>query len=200
MASGPVRASLLMVGTNHRTAPIEVREEFALSGERLSKWVDRLVEQSGVSECVVLSTCHRTECYVTGTDPILLEHVVRERLCAATRIGEEANQYLQVAPDLKRLATYSVSPAVLIPSSLANRKFKDRLVRRIMLVMPEHLVQCCTVSFNQRSQLVEECVQRPRFPKVPRPYRRQPLPWHARCSEHSKAEQYLCWELEKWVS
>ena len=82
LASGPVRASLLMVGTNHRTAPIEVREQFALSGERLSKWVDRLVEQSGVSECVVLSTCHRTECYVTGTDPILLEHVVRERLCA----------------------------------------------------------------------------------------------------------------------
>ena len=101
LASGPVRASLLMVGTNHRTAPIEVREQFALSGERLSKWVDRLVEQSGVSECVVLSTCHRTECYVTGTDPILLEHVVRERLCAATRVGEEANQYLQVAPGLE---------------------------------------------------------------------------------------------------
>ena len=90
-----------MVGTNHRAAPIEVREQFALSGERLSEWVDRLVEQSGVSECVVLSTCHRTECYVTGTDPILLEHVVRERLCAATRIGEEADQYLQVVPGLE---------------------------------------------------------------------------------------------------
>jgi glutamyl-tRNA reductase len=89
-----------MVGTNHRTAPIEVREQFSLSGERLSAWVDGLVEQSGVSECIVLSTCHRTECYVTGTDPILLERVVREKFCAATQIGEAANRYLQITPGL----------------------------------------------------------------------------------------------------
>ena len=98
--SAPVQASLLMVGTSHRTAPIEVREKFALSGDRMAGWIDGLVEHVGVSECVVLSTCHRTECYVTGSDPAVLERVVRERFHLATQLGEGANRYLQTISGL----------------------------------------------------------------------------------------------------
>lgn len=57
---------LRVVGLSHRTAPIEIRERFALSGARLEAWIERLLEQPGVSQCVVLSTCNRTECYVAG--------------------------------------------------------------------------------------------------------------------------------------
>lgn len=58
---------ICVVGLSHRTAPIEVRERFALSGGRLEAWIERLLDEPGVSQCVVLSTCNRTECYVAGT-------------------------------------------------------------------------------------------------------------------------------------
>ncbi|MCG8467031.1 MAG: glutamyl-tRNA reductase, partial [Gemmatimonadetes bacterium] len=68
-------SNLLVIGLSHRTAPIEVREQFALLGDRLTDWVRGLVANESVSECVVLSTCNRTECYATGSDARELETI-----------------------------------------------------------------------------------------------------------------------------
>jgi len=87
---------LLSVGLSHRTAPIEVRERFALSGERLTAWVQALVSNDGVAECVVLSTCNRTECYAAGPDLDELEHVVRAALVERTELGAAGHEYLRV--------------------------------------------------------------------------------------------------------
>ena len=57
---------LFVVGLSHRTAPIEVRERFALFGARREAWIERLRTEAGIPQCVVLSTCNRTECYVAG--------------------------------------------------------------------------------------------------------------------------------------
>ncbi len=87
--------ALLAVGLNHRTAPIEVREQFALSGDRLTGWVQSLVTTAGVAECVVLSTCNRTECYAAGPNPEELEHIVREALVGETGLGASGQTYLR---------------------------------------------------------------------------------------------------------
>src|SRR5688500_491173 len=53
-----------VIGVNHDTAPIEVREQLALSGERLSRTYVVLRERYSSGECVILSTCNRFELYL----------------------------------------------------------------------------------------------------------------------------------------
>ncbi len=53
----------IVIGLNHRTAPIEVRERFALSASEFTEALRRLRETSGMSEGLVLSTCNRVEVY-----------------------------------------------------------------------------------------------------------------------------------------
>jgi glutamyl-tRNA reductase len=54
---------LVCLGLNHETAPVEVRERFALSEKALDREVVSLLEAKDVEEGVVLSTCNRTEYY-----------------------------------------------------------------------------------------------------------------------------------------
>ncbi len=55
--------SLIALGINHRTAPIELREQVAISGERVSDALRDLTALPTVSEAAILSTCNRTELY-----------------------------------------------------------------------------------------------------------------------------------------
>lgn len=52
---------ILLVGLNHRTAPLEVREEVSFPRAKLLDALPRLKEKVG--EGVILSTCNRTEVY-----------------------------------------------------------------------------------------------------------------------------------------
>ena len=54
---------LVCLGLNHETAPVEVRERFALSEKALDREVVSLLEARDIEEGVVLSTCNRTEYY-----------------------------------------------------------------------------------------------------------------------------------------
>ena len=54
---------LVCLGLNHETAPVEVRERFALSEKALDREVVSLLEAKDIEEGVVLSTCNRTEYY-----------------------------------------------------------------------------------------------------------------------------------------
>ena len=56
---------LLVVGTSHRLAPVEVRERVALDGEGEAALAQRLGESG---EAVCLSTCNRTELYLAAAD------------------------------------------------------------------------------------------------------------------------------------
>lgn len=55
---------ILMIGVNHRTAPVELRERLALSGERLAGALTGLRAAHPASELVIVSTCNRTEAYL----------------------------------------------------------------------------------------------------------------------------------------
>ncbi len=54
---------LVCLGLNHETAPVEVRERFALTEGGLDREVEMLLSAGDVLEGVVLSTCNRTEYY-----------------------------------------------------------------------------------------------------------------------------------------
>lgn len=53
--------SLILAGVNHRTAPIEVREQLAVTPSETVELVRRLRATPDIQECAILSTCNRTE-------------------------------------------------------------------------------------------------------------------------------------------
>ena len=59
--------ALVLVGVNHTTAPIEVRERLSIPGTRLPDAVRTLAHQPGIREAMILSTCNRVE-FVTYQD------------------------------------------------------------------------------------------------------------------------------------
>ncbi len=89
---------LLVVGTSHQTAPLEVREKLAFaSGEYVQK-VGDLCSLPGVDEALVLSTCNRTEVYgiVLPDD----ENCIRLWLQRAAGLSDEqAAKYLYTKKD-----------------------------------------------------------------------------------------------------
>jgi len=54
---------LFLLGSTHRTAPLEVRERLAVPPERLEAIYKLLREQVQLPECLVLNTCNRVELY-----------------------------------------------------------------------------------------------------------------------------------------
>jgi glutamyl-tRNA reductase len=59
---------ILVSGVRHRTAPIEVRERFALLEQEVPAALDILKNSAGVEECAVVTTCNRTELYTVVSD------------------------------------------------------------------------------------------------------------------------------------
>jgi len=60
--------SLLLVGLNHRTAPVEVRERLSVSDAKLPEFVRSLRLLPHVDGAVLLSTCNRVEAVVSAQD------------------------------------------------------------------------------------------------------------------------------------
>ncbi|MBW4084744.1 glutamyl-tRNA reductase [Paenibacillus sp. S150] len=55
---------IVVVGLNYRTAPVEVREQFAFAEKDLPAALHQLMQTKSVLEGVVVATCNRTEIYV----------------------------------------------------------------------------------------------------------------------------------------
>lgn len=55
-----------LIGVNHNSAPLEVRERLAVPEARLPEAIQHLVQQPGVEEGLVLSTCNRVELLTCG--------------------------------------------------------------------------------------------------------------------------------------
>ena len=57
---------IVVVGLNHKTAPVEVRERLALGDERVKPALKQLKQRYPNKEFVLLSTCNRMEIYRAG--------------------------------------------------------------------------------------------------------------------------------------
>ncbi len=70
--------SLVVVGINHRTAPVEVRERVVFEPSRIPEALRELRSLPEVRESVIVSTCNRTELY-----------------CVSESAGQELGEWLQ---------------------------------------------------------------------------------------------------------
>ena len=89
---------LLVVGTSHQTAPLEVRERLAFPSSDYAEKVSDLCTLKAVDEALVLSTCNRTEIYaiVLPQD----EHCIRRWLQQAAGLNdEETSRYIYTRKD-----------------------------------------------------------------------------------------------------
>ena len=57
--------SVVVIGLNHRTVPLDLLERMTVNEANLPKALADLVGRDHVSEAVVLSTCNRTEVYAS---------------------------------------------------------------------------------------------------------------------------------------
>ncbi len=64
----PYYMPLYVIGLNHRTAPIDIREKVAFANDRQRPALDALRESASADEAVLVSTCNRTELYLRGAD------------------------------------------------------------------------------------------------------------------------------------
>jgi len=53
--------ALTLIGVNHKTAPIALREKIAIGRDELSEATRALAATPGVTECMIVSTCNRVE-------------------------------------------------------------------------------------------------------------------------------------------
>lgn len=56
--------SVVVIGVNQRSVPIDVFEKLTITDDHLVKVLDDLTSSNDISEAVVLSTCNRTEIYL----------------------------------------------------------------------------------------------------------------------------------------
>ena len=68
---------ILAVGLNYKTAPVEIRERFAIDPEQLPAALHKLKQAKSILECVIVSTCNRTEMYAVVDRPQACGHHIR---------------------------------------------------------------------------------------------------------------------------
>jgi len=83
---------LVLVGTSHHHAPVELREQVALDGKDAQAFAARLATDGREAAC--LSTCNRTELYLAADDA---EHAEHAAAAALASLGPE------IEPALYRL-------------------------------------------------------------------------------------------------
>lgn len=60
--------NVVVIGLNHNTASIEIREKLAFDGQKLEKATEILKNSPDIKEHIILSTCNRVEFYATVKD------------------------------------------------------------------------------------------------------------------------------------
>lgn len=80
---------MFCMGLNHRTAPVAVRERFSVPKSKLVEANAALVSLPGVCECVLLSTCNRTELYYWSFEPQLAAQSIRRHFLKGAPMSAE---------------------------------------------------------------------------------------------------------------
>ena len=83
---------LQIIGLNHTTAPIEIRERVVFAGDGVGAALRKLVALPGVREAVILSTCNRTEMIVDAAADSA--EAMSEWLKAEQKMGSELDDAL----------------------------------------------------------------------------------------------------------
>ncbi len=138
---------LALIGVNHKTAPIGLRERIAISRDELPDATRALAAQPGVSECMIVSTCNRVEMLAAVESPetditaFLHNHFGLDKALLAPHIYEHRDQ--DAVRHLFRVAASLDSMVVGEPQILGQVKEAFATARAAGTVSGqlEHLLQ-----------------------------------------------------------
>jgi glutamyl-tRNA reductase len=86
-----------VVGLNHRTAPIEIRERLACSPDEMPDALAQAILNNGVREATLVSTCNRTEYYLHLSEPdSAIPQIVDALADQADDLPKPAERYLYI--------------------------------------------------------------------------------------------------------
>jgi glutamyl-tRNA reductase len=140
--------SLVLIGVNHKTAPIEVRERIAISRDDLPETTRALAAVPGVAECMIVSTCNRVEILAAVEDgsldvtTFLQRHFNLDPALLAPHLYEHRDH--EAVAHLFRVAASLDSMVVGEPQILGQVKEAFATARASGTVggQLEHLLQC----------------------------------------------------------
>ncbi len=154
--------NFLLVGMNHRTAPVEVRERMNIEESRLGPAVSDLVHRAGVLEGMILSTCNRVEVIVNSEDeadaqPVLRRFLADYHHCDLSPYERYFYLYRQqeVVHHLFRVATSLDSMLVGEPQILGQMK-RAHAIAREAGALSGALDEACMYAFKVAKRVRRE--------------------------------------------
>jgi glutamyl-tRNA reductase len=138
--------TLTLIGVNHKTAPIALREKIAIGRDELAEATRALAATPGVMECMIVSTCNRVELLATveGDAPVarfLSSHFGIDQAVLAPHLYEYHDK--EAVNHLFRMAASLDSMVVGEPQILGQVKEAFAVARSAGTVAGqlEHLLQ-----------------------------------------------------------
>ena len=107
---------LLLLGASHHTAPLEVRERFALTPEKRAALAALLRADPTVTEFCLLGTCNRLEIYAVGTEP-----ATAGRIAEAFRQVQDLDHGTVAAHLVERRAAAAVAHLFAVATGLDSQ-------------------------------------------------------------------------------
>jgi len=79
----------VLIGLNHKTASVAIREKASFTPEEVSLSLPKLKEKDCIEECLILSTCNRTEIIICSLNKPVGEQSVIDFLCEKAETDKE---------------------------------------------------------------------------------------------------------------
>ncbi len=78
--------NVYILGANIKTTPIELREQLSFSGDNLIDGLKEIKSKPNINECIILSTCNRTELYIFSESKNLDRSCIENILCDVKKV------------------------------------------------------------------------------------------------------------------
>jgi glutamyl-tRNA reductase len=83
--------ALVLVGLNHRTAPVDVRERLSIPNQDLPRVLGAIKNVPGVEGAAIVSTCNRVECLISAPN----EDIIDAAVAWMTEVGSTTRTELE---------------------------------------------------------------------------------------------------------
>ncbi len=97
--------NIQLLGLNHKSAPIQIREKASFLEAKLAGALAGLKKHRSIDECLILSTCNRTEIYVASSDRLGAQACLWDFICRSMEMPEsEIRQYFYLLSNKSAVA------------------------------------------------------------------------------------------------
>lgn len=133
---------LLMTGLDHKRSDLNIREEFAVTKEKMQRILAAIKDSGMVGGCVIISTCNRTEFYASAADGSEFEPA--KALCGI--LGKDYKKYERYF--MERADGQAIEHLCRVASGLDSQIMgDDQIITQVREALEISRAQNCTDSY-----------------------------------------------------